>query len=385
MSDRKTQVQLGEILTIISRPEAVNPTQTYDILGARWYAKGLYIKEQKKGSQIQANTLYRVENGDLVYNRLFAWKGSFALADEAAHGCYVSNEFPCFAVKSPTVLPKYLFYYFSQESWWNQALGLSTGGTPTSRNRLKEKSFLALEVQLPSLEEQRRLVEGIELLSGLISEAQHLRSESVREASELCRSIIRNDKDAQLVPMRDLVRLRSPDVDVEPERTYQFAGVYCFGRGVFRGNAKSGNEFSYPKLTRIRSGNFVYPKLMAWEGALGVVPQTCDGCVVSTEFPVFEVIEERVLPEVLDVHFRSPSVWPELSSSSTGTNVRRRRLNPTDFLAYRLPLPSREVQFCLRAVMTTLQEAERLHEEVLVEYKALMPSVLSKVFSGQLL
>ncbi|WP_260734931.1 restriction endonuclease subunit S [Tunturiibacter lichenicola] len=385
MSDRKTPVQLGEILTIISRPEAVNPTQTYDILGARWYAKGLYIKEQKKGSQIQANTLFRVEKGDLVYNRLFAWKGSFALADEAAHGCYVSNEFPCFSVNSSTVLPKYLFYYFSQESWWNQALGLSTGGTPTSRNRLKEKNFLALEVPLPSLKEQGRLVEGIESLSGLVSEAQQLREESFREASELCRSIIRNDKDAQLVPMRDLVKLRSPDVDVEPEQTYQFAGVYCFGRGVFRGNAKSGNEFAYSKLTRIRSGDFVYPKLMAWEGALGVVPQTCDGCVVSTEFPVFEVIEEKVLPEVLDVHFRSPTVWPELSGSSTGTNVRRRRLNPTDFLAYRLPLPSRTVQYRLRAVMATLREAEKLQGEVLTEYKALMPSVLKNAFSMGLL
>jgi type I restriction enzyme, S subunit len=381
MSVRMTLVQLGEILTIISRPEIVNPTQNYDILGARWYAKGLYIKEQKKGSQIQANTLFRVEKGDLVYNRLFAWKGSFALADEVADGCYVSNEFPCFAVKSPTVLPKYLFYYFSQESWWNQALGLSTGGTPTSRNRLKEKSFLALEVPVPSLEEQRRLIEEIESLSGLISEAQQLREEILRESSELARSIIRNDKDAQLVPMRDLVRLRPPDVDVEPERTYQFAGVYCFGRGVFRGSAKSGNEFAYPKLTRIRSGDFVYPKLMAWEGALGVVPQNCDGCVVSTEFPVFEVIQEKVLPEVLDVHFRSPTVWPELSGSSTGTNVRRRRLNPTDFLAYRLPLPSRTVQFRLRAVMANLQEAEKLQGEVLTEYKALMPSVLKSAFS----
>jgi type I restriction enzyme S subunit len=106
---------------------------------------------------------------------------------------------------------------------------------------------------------------------------------------------------------------------------------------------------------------------------------------VSTEFPVFEVIEEKVLPEVLDVHFRSPTVWPELSGSSTGTNVRRRRLNPTDFLAYRLPLPSRTVQYRLRAVMATLREAEKLQGEVLTEYKALMPSVLKNAFSMGLL
>jgi len=106
---------------------------------------------------------------------------------------------------------------------------------------------------------------------------------------------------------------------------------------------------------------------------------------VSTEFPVFEVIQEKVLPEVLDVHFRSPAVWPELSGSSTGTNVRRRRLNPTDFLAYRLPLPSRTVQFRLRAVMANLQEAEKLQGEVLAEYKALMPAVLKSAFSGSLM
>ena len=102
-------------------------------------------------------------------------------------------------------------------------------------------------------------------------------------------------------------------------------------------------EFAYPRLTRLRAGNFVYPKLMAWEGALGVVPVECEGLVVSTEFPVFEVNEDRVLTEVLDVYFRTPAVWPKLSGASTGTNVRRRRLNPADFLNYEMPLPSRSV------------------------------------------
>jgi len=86
--------------------------------------------------------------------------------------------------------------------------------------------------------------------------------------------------------MRELVRLREPDVMVEPDGKYQFAGVYCFGRGVFRSQFRTGVEFAYRRLTRLKAGNFVYPKLMAWEGALGVVPAECDGCVVSTEFPV---------------------------------------------------------------------------------------------------
>jgi type I restriction enzyme S subunit len=84
------------------------------------------------------------------------------------------------------------------------------------------------------------------------------------------------------------------------------------------------------------------------------------------------------------VHFRSPTVWPELSGASTGTNVRRRRLNPTDFLAYKLPLPSRAVQFRLRTLRAELQEAEQLQARVVTDLKALMPSVLSKAFAGEL-
>src|SRR3984893_3148698 len=100
MSNNWPQVKLGEVLTPVSRPVVVDPTTMYSILGAHWYAKGLYTKDILPGSQIQAKHLYRVEEGDFVYNRLFGWKGSFAIASNENQDCYVSNEFPCFVVKS---------------------------------------------------------------------------------------------------------------------------------------------------------------------------------------------------------------------------------------------------------------------------------------------
>ena len=44
-------------------------------------AKGLYVKEEKYGSEIRAKSIFKVEAGDFVYNRLFAWKGSFAVGN----------------------------------------------------------------------------------------------------------------------------------------------------------------------------------------------------------------------------------------------------------------------------------------------------------------
>ena len=143
-------------------------------------------------------------------------------------------------------------------------------------------------------------------------------------------------------------------------------------------------EFAYNRLTRLRTGNFVYPKLMAWEGALGVVPFECDGLVVSTEFPVFEINEDRVLPETLDVYFRTPLVWPTLSTASTGTNVRRRRLNPVDFLNLKIPLPSMEQQQQLREVKAKVDALKQLQAETQAELDALLPSILDKAFKGEL-
>jgi type I restriction enzyme, S subunit len=213
-----------------------------------------------------------------------------------------------------------------------------------------------------------------------------LQKEVFADLDNLCRSMIFNESFASSTktPMRDLVRLREPDVVVRSEELYDFAGVYCFGGGVFKGQQKSGMEFAYRRLTQLKTANFVYPKLMAWEGALGIVPADCDGRVVSTEFPVFEVDESRVYPEVLDVYFRTPSVWPALAGVSTGTNVRRRRLNPSDFLNYQMPLPPLPVQQKLRQVKGRADSIKKLQAETVAELAALLPSILDKAFNGEL-
>ena len=168
-------VPLEELLTPVSRPETVEADKTYRILGAHWYAQGLYVKDTTTGAGIQAKSVYRVEEGDFVYNRLFAWKGSFALATKENHGCYASNEFPCFAVNRSRLDGRFLWRFFSRSSVWDEALSESTGGTPTSRNRLKEHKFLAFKIPLPPLDDQRRIVARIKQLAAKVQEARHLR------------------------------------------------------------------------------------------------------------------------------------------------------------------------------------------------------------------
>ena len=304
------------------------------------------------------------------------------LIPESLEGALVTNDFPIFNLNKEKLEPRFLGWLCRTADFVELCLRASEG--TTNRVRLKEERFLALEIPLPPLEEQQRVVARIEKMAAQIEEARALRKETADEVDALLRSVLDSDKNAQPVPLRELVKLRSPDVSVRVDENYQFAGVYCFGRGVFKGNLKSGLDFAYPRLTRLRAGEFVYPKLMAWEGAFGVVPKECDGCVVSTEFPVFEVNSDRVFPEVLDTYFCTPSVWPEVAGESTGTNVRRRRLNPQDFLNFKMPLPSRETQLMFMKIRAAMDELKPLQMETASTLDALMPALLDRAFKGEL-
>jgi type I restriction enzyme, S subunit len=64
--------------------------------------------------------------------------------------------------------------------------------------------------------------------------------------------------------------------------------------------------------------------------------------------------------------------------------VPRRRLNPQDFLAYKMSLPSRKTQLLLRDVRAQVATLKRLHAETATELDALLPAILDKAFKGEL-
>ncbi|HOO56472.1 MAG TPA: restriction endonuclease subunit S [bacterium] len=141
----------------IKRDVVVEPNVEYPILAMSWYAKGLYIKHRKLGSEIKASKLYRVKAGDFVYNRLFAWKGSFGEVPDELDSCFLSNEFPVFVINNELIEPGYLWAYFSQPDLWDYIERLSTGTTSTSRLRLKEAKIKKFQIPVPPNEVQRKI------------------------------------------------------------------------------------------------------------------------------------------------------------------------------------------------------------------------------------
>lgn len=309
-------------------------------------------------------------HGNAALHRIHYQDGKFALANLLV---------AAIPLEASQLSPKFLWRYLSAAKD-RKLVPLMQG---TANVSLKEQNLFDVTVPLPPMAEQQRIVAHLDAIEERLTCIKDLREESAIESLALIRSLIHEDHcdGIRHVSMRELVDWRSPDTIVSQTESYTFAGVYSFGRGVFRKGAVSGMDFAYDRLTRLRAGEFTYPKLMAWEGALGIVPDDCDGCHVSPEFPVFTVDQSRVLPEILDIHFKTPSVWKKLADISTGTNLRRRRLNPNAFLGYKFPLPPMEVQEHIRRIANQAAAKRGLQKSAAVMEAALLPSLLDRIFN----
>jgi type I restriction enzyme, S subunit len=133
-------------------PEAYDPEpdETVRFAGVRWYGEGLFVREERDGSQVKGKC-YPLQPGLLVYNRLFAWKQSFAIITPEFEGVVVSNEFPQFEVDKELARTKFVALICASAKFAEIALMRSTGSTAVSRNRLREIDFLDLEIPLPPL------------------------------------------------------------------------------------------------------------------------------------------------------------------------------------------------------------------------------------------
>lgn len=148
------RVPLGEVTTHRKDSVKVDANTEYPMLGVRWYSQGVFHRET---TTPKAATIYRASAGQFIYNRLFAWKGSFGLITDELDGSYVSNEFPVFDCDEQRLLPAYLNYFFAQPAIWEDIERISTG-TTASRNRWNEGKFAAYLLSLPPISEQRRIV-----------------------------------------------------------------------------------------------------------------------------------------------------------------------------------------------------------------------------------
>ena len=87
-----------------------------------------------------------------------------------------------------------------------------------------------------------------------------------------------------------------------------------------------------------RSGDVVYSSIDLWKGCIGFVSPEFEGALVTKEFPIYRVTDNRLPPEFLQVLLRTRYYQRAFRAITTGHNNRRRTQTP-DFEALKISFP----------------------------------------------
>ncbi|HET7625663.1 MAG TPA: restriction endonuclease subunit S, partial [Verrucomicrobiae bacterium] len=181
-------VSLGEVVTPAQRAEAPQPGTTYRQIGVKLWGEGAYERETVDGSQTKYAQLFRAEAGDIIVNKIWARNGSVAVVSENLAGCFGSGEFPMFAPIADRLESRWMHWLTKTRGFWAQCDEKSRG--TSGKNRIKPEQFLSVEIPLPPLAEQRRVVARIEELAAQIHETRTLRHQAAEEAEALLESSV---------------------------------------------------------------------------------------------------------------------------------------------------------------------------------------------------
>lgn len=213
--------RLGDVTSQVQELVRIAPNTEYPLLGVKWYAEGPFLREVVTSETSKAARFYRVRPGQFIYNRMFAWKGSFGLVGEDLTGSYVSNEFPLFECDRKRLLPEFLRLHFGQRSVWSHVARVSTG-TTASRSRWKESQFNDYELALPSPAEQRRIIDVIAAVDAQIQALQ----EELHRNVPLRVALFLSSADLQEASIEDVAKVsqgKALPKSIQGERSGEFS------------------------------------------------------------------------------------------------------------------------------------------------------------------
>lgn len=403
MSKGWPKVRLGEVLQPASRDEVVDAAKEYRLLGVRLDGQGPFLREIVTGGQISATKLFRVAKGDFIYSRLFACRGAFGVVGEGLDGCYVSGEFPTFVPVPYRVDVQYLRYWFRLPTVIARVDEDCSGSTPLTRNRFKEQFFVELEIPLPPLAEQRRVVARIEELAAQIQEARELRRQAVGEADTLVNratTSLLDDAGWKSEPLGQLLA-ESPRNGLSPKPE-----VESGGRPMLRINAVSSSPtrfvdlsaFKNVEVTESEAAPFILKNddvfIVRYNGDINRVAKPA---IFKADDPSDVVFPDKLmrlrphhtemLPDFLVVALNARKVREQIEEigKTTAGNIGVSGANAKSFIVPVPPLPDqRRIVAELDALQVQVDALKRLQAETAAELDALLPAILDRAFKGEL-
>jgi len=381
-------LKFKDVFERIDRPLMVNDSELYNCVGVRWHGEGTFIREEKIGYKIKKKKQHIIKEGDIVYNKLFAWKGSFAIANPTVDDCIVSDKFPTYLLKNVDVDKEYLGFFFKSRSIEKQAEDLSTGMAAISKFTLNPPKFFELEIPVPSMEQQHVVVKVMKEALSRINEISRMRENSEEYIEHILKTeTMKMAKKFTKKALSEVLENQKRQLFIDDSKIYKQVTVKMENRGVILRKEENGLNIKSKKQYIVKPGDLIFSKIDARNGAIGFVPSELEDAIVSADFPVFHM-KENITREYLNYIIKTRKFREECVDKSYGT-TNRKRLKTTVFLDIQIPVPPLDIQEKIVARLDVLNNKVTQLRRILSDseqfFKYLPGAFIESSFNGKLM
>lgn len=355
-----SRARIGDVLKHVPRPIDVDGAAEYREIGIRSHGRGLFHKEPVSGAALGDKKVFWVEPGDFVLNIVFAWEGAVGIVSDAEKGMIGSHRFPTFRADSVRLDSRFLLHYFRTKEGLDALLRVSPGGAGRNRT-LSKKAFLDIEVPLPPLHEQRRVVARLEALESKVREASRLRNLSDVALSAAWERAA-EDRLARIAvtrPLGELVRVQGGGTPSKANPTYWAGNVpWVSPKDMKRWEIDDSEDHISATATQESAAKLVKA------GAILIVTR---GMILVRTVPVGRLTVDAAINQdmkalhatEIDAEYllfalraRNRGLLALVAKSTHDT----RKLETDKLLAFPVPVPSREEQIAIVAYLKKLRD-----------------------------
>lgn len=392
MSTAWPKVRLGEVLHLCDTSVPTSQLGEVNLAGVYSFGRGLFARGPRRPGETSYKTYNRLMTDDFVISQPKAWEGALARVTPKFDGWYLSPVFPTFRADRSKLDTTYLEWFCKREPIWAE-LQQRSRGIGARRESVSPGQFLSLEIPLPLLAEQRRIVARIEELAARIWEAKVLRKQAAEEVqvlhAKLMDMLFHEFSDGMVTigsvfhvttggtPSRSNPEYWNGDVNWVSSGEVAFCKICDTKEKITNLGVQASNAKIYPPSTILLA--------MIGQGKTRGQCAILD-CYAATNQNVagIHVYESEHSPSY--VYWWLYSNYQRSRSIETGTA--QPALNGERVKQMMVPLPPPAEQRRIVAELDFLQSKvnalKRLQAETSAELEALLPSILDRAFKGDL-
>jgi len=389
MNKRWPKVRLGEVLRRSEEIIQLMPDVEYREITVRLWGKGVIERRRRLGAEISGDRRFAARSAQFIVSRIDARNGAMGLVPPELDGAIVSNDFPLFDLDKTKIQPEFLGWLCQTREFVELCQRASEG--TTNRVRLQEGRFLALEIPLPPLAEQRRIVAKIDQLAAKIAEARGLCDQTIAETEFLTRSVFnsafQSRTDWKCAEVGDLCE--PPQYGFTESAITDPIGPRFLRITDIQGGSVNWDSVPYcdcpdPTKYLLQPDDILFARTGATTGKSFLVAE-CPTAVFAS-YLIRLRVRKQVTPEYLYIFFQSPQYWNQIADQKKGTG--QPNLNGSKLSHLRIPVPPLHEQSHIVSRLKILQAKVNvlrgLQAQTTAELDALLPSILDKAFKGEL-